>query len=564
MACARGVALVVAALVAASPPLPGVAPDLPDAIERAVDGRAELTELYRPLAFEPLWIDATGALNQSAHDALRLLDYAADEGLDPADYDVAGLRSLVDALRDQPASFDAIAAADVALTNGVLCYLHDLHMGRVDPRAIGFQLNVPKDGHDFATLLREAVAKGQIVQTARAWTPRDPQYPALAVALQRYRALLPHESSAPPPPPTSVHPGERYGALPALHARLLLLGDLDPQTPIPDGDVYRGAIVDGVKHFQLRHGLDPDGVLGKQTMAQLAVPLAWRVRQLELAMERLRWLPHQGDERLVLVNTATFRLSAWDTIPPAGAPSFTTGVIVGRATTAQTPIFAARLTEIIFRPYWNVPTSIVRKEILPTLARQPGYLERERMELVAGQSDTSPVVAATPENLARLRGGTVRLRQRPGADNALGRIKFSFPNENDVYMHATPAQVLFARSRRDFSHGCVRVEDPVGLAEWVLKAQPGWDRERITAAMDATTSSRVAVRVPLRVVLFYSTAAVLLDSGDVAFADDIYHHDVWLDRALQARDRGLPGANAAGVHVDEVRGRVEADATTLH
>ncbi|MEQ1729592.1 MAG: L,D-transpeptidase family protein, partial [Vicinamibacterales bacterium] len=193
------------------------------------------------------------------------------------------------------------------------------------------------------------------------------------------------------------------------------------------------------------------------------------------------------------------------------------------------------LAEIIYRPFWNVPTSILGEEILPRLAIDPGYLQREQMELVAGQGDQSPVVAPTPENLARLRTGSVRLRQRPGPANSLGLIKFSFPNENDVYMHGTPAQALFALSRRDFSHGCVRVEDPIGLAEWVLREQSGWDRERIASAMQADVSSRVAIRVPVRVMLLYSTAAVLLDSGDVAFADDIYGHDGRLDQALRGR-----------------------------
>jgi L,D-transpeptidase YcbB len=531
----RAVALLAAVVVIASASLPAEAQAVPDAIERTIQGRPELTALYRPTGFVPLWVGSASALNQAARDAIQLLGDAADEGLEPADYHVAELHALVAGLRDRPALPDAIARTDVALSESMLRYFRDLHMGRIDPRPLGFFLNVPKDGHDFATLLREAAAKGQLVQTARAWTPRDPQYPALGVALRRYRTLAEREPDVLAPLVTAVRPGERYGGLPALRARLRLLGDLDPQVSLTDGDLYGGAIVDAVKHFQRRHGLDPDGVLGTKTLAQLAVPLAWRVRQLELAMERLRWLPHQADERLILVNTPMFRLFAWDTIPPEGAPSFTTRVIVGRAMKTHTPVFAATLSEVIFRPYWNVPTSIVRKEILPILARQPEYLEREHLELVAGQSDRSPVVEATPENLARLQNGLVRLRQRPGPDNALGRIKFSFPNEADVYMHATPAQALFARSRRDFSHGCVRVEDPVGLAEWILRSQPGWDRGRIVAAMDATVSSRVAVQVPLRVVLFYTTAAVLPESGDVAFADDIYQNDAVLDRALRTR-----------------------------
>ncbi len=505
-----------------------------DAIRTSCAGEAELMALYAPGDATPLWLDAQGALLLPGMDAVRLLSFAADEGLEPGDYGVDALRALLQASAAAPEP-ETVAHADVALSRAMLRYLRDLHMGRVDPRRVGFVLEVPRDGHDFALLLREAIERRQVVDTARVWTPRGPQYPALRVALGRYRGLAASEAPLSLPFTKSVHPGETYPSLVALFARLQWLGDADAGAEGPAGEVYEGTVVEAVRRFQRRHGLAADGVLGKQTIAALQVPMTTRVRQLELAMERLRWLPHEAESRLVLVNIPMFRLFAWDTIPPAGAPSFSTGVIVGRALRTRTPVFAADLSEIIYRPFWNVPSSIVRNEILPKLATDPGYLQREQLELVAGQGDQSPVVAPTPENLARLRTGSVRLRQRPGAANSLGLIKFSFPNENDVYMHGTPAQALFARSRRDFSHGCVRVEDPLGLAEWVLQDQPGWDRERITSAMQADVSSRVAIRVPVRVMLLYSTGAVLLDSGDVAFADDIYGHDARLDRALRER-----------------------------
>ena len=505
-----------------------------DAVRRSCGNDADLLALYAPGDAAPLWLDPQGALLLPGSDAMRVLSSAADEGLEPDDYGVETLRTLLQASASTPEP-EAMARADVALSRSVLRYLRDLHLGRVDPRSVGFVLDVPRDGHDFPQLLRDAIERRQIVDTARLWTPRGPQYPALRLALARYRVLAAGDTAVSLPFTKAVHPGERYSAVAAIVARLRWLSDADADVQAPAGDVYEGAVTDAVRRFQRRHGLTADGVLGKQTIAALEVPMANRVRQLELAMERLRWLPHEAESRLVLVNIPMFRLFVWDTIPPAGAPDFSTGVIVGPALRTPTPVFAANLAEIIFRPFWNVPTSILRKEILPRLARDPGYLQREQLELVAGQGDRSPVVAPTPENLARLRTGSVRLRQRPGPANSLGLIKFSFPNENDVYMHGTPAQALFARSRRDFSHGCVRVEDPLGLAEWVLRDQPAWDREHIASAMQADVSSRVAVRTPVRVMLLYSTAAVLLDSGDVAFADDIYGDDARLDRALLAR-----------------------------
>jgi len=510
-----------------------------DALERQVRPRAELVALYEPRGFAPLWLGRDGELMAAGRDALRVLEAAADEGLAPADYETGRLHALAGKARAvdrlvRAADPEAVAACDVALSGAMLRYLADLHGGRVDPRSMGFTLDLPRDRHDFAAVLREAADRRQVIDAVRAWAPRSVQYRALAYVLAHYRerahAERPYPVDLDAP---SVRPGQPFVGATALRQRLVFLGDLDASDANGEA-VHAGSVVEALKRFQRRHGLEADGVLGRQTRAALAVPLTTRVRQIELAMERLRWVPHDGAGRLVLVNIPMFRLLGWDSHPPSGAPSFTTGTIGGRAVHTQTPVLSATLTDIIFRPYWNVPTSIVRKEILPRLARDPGYLQRERMELVAGQGDLSPVVDTTPANLARLRAGTVRLRQQQGPDNALGLIKFSFPNQHDVYMHGTPAQSLFARSRRDFSHGCVRVEDPVGLATWILGDQ-GWTRERVEAASLAPHSSRVTVTPPVTVMLLYSTAAVLLDTGQAAFAEDIYRHDTRLDAALRAR-----------------------------
>ena len=291
-----------------------------------------------------------------------------------------------------------------------------------------------------------------------------------------------------------------------------------------------------MKRFQIRHGLEPDGVRGKGTQAALRVPLAWRVRQIELALERLRWLPDLGDRRLIALNIPMFRFWAWDSTPPNDAPSLTMNVIVGRALSTETPVFDEEMREVIFRPYWNVPRSILRHEILPLLERDPDYLGRQNMEIVRGDGDDARPVGATAENLALLRQGALRVRQRPGPHNALGLVKFVFPNEENVYMHGTPVQSLFSRSRRDFSHGCVRVEDPVALAEWVLRERPEWTRQRILSAMAGERPVSVSLPRPIQVILNYTTAVVMPEDGTIHFADDIYRHDTRLDRAL-ARPR---------------------------
>jgi murein L,D-transpeptidase YcbB/YkuD len=329
----------------------------------------------------------------------------------------------------------------------------------------------------------------------------------------------------------SIHPGEPYGGASALYQLLLALGDLPADARAPDAaGRYDGPLVQAVTRFQIRHGLTADGVLGARTLEAMNTPLAWRVRQIELGLERLRWLPHAGEGRMVLVNVPMFRLWAWDSIPPAGRPALGSDVIVGRALSTHTPLFVEDLREVIFRPYWNIPASILRTEILPQVRRDPGYLRRNDMEIVPAGGGS--VVAPTPKNIARL-GRGLDLRQRPGPRNSLGLVKFVFPNQEFVYMHDTPAQALFSRSRRDFSHGCVRVRDPVALAEWAL-ASPEWTRDRIGATMLGETTVHVAVVRPTRVVLFYTTAFVWPDDDTLRFADDIYRHDRELDRALRA------------------------------
>jgi murein L,D-transpeptidase YcbB/YkuD len=486
----------------------------------------------------PLWVDAAGRSTADAREALALLRNAANEGLDPADYDVAFLDILAGTFesRQLPSRHD-VARFDAALSDAMVRYLRHLHGGRVDPRAAGFRMAVPADDHDFAAILRAAIAGDRLSETVAEFTPPLALYRSLRGMLARYRRLAADPSLERLSTLAAiVRPGDVSAGLSVLHRRLVAFGDLAADVPAPpEPFVYEGALVDGVKRFQIRHGLEPDGVLGGGTQAALRVPLAVRVRQIELALERLRWLPHLGDKRFVAVNIPMFRLWAWDVIPPDGAPSFDMGVIVGRALNTQTPVFVEEMRSVIFRPYWNIPWSIARAETLPAVERDPEYLRRQNMEIVSGFGDDARPVPATAENLARVRQGQLRVRQRPGPNNALGLVKFVFPNDQNVYMHGTPAVQLFGRFRRDFSHGCVRLEDPVALAEWALADQPDWPRDRILAAMHGHATITVNLRRPIQVILFYVTAVVMPEDGTVHFAEDIYRHDARLEKALASR-----------------------------
>ena len=480
-------------------------------------------------------MDAGGRSTGNMRDALMVLSRAADEGLDPADY-YQELLTRLTPLKGTARTSQDLASVDVAVSAGMLRYLRHVHLGRLDPRTIGFQLDVPRDQHDFAAMLRTAMADERVTNLAADLRPPVAQYRLLRAMLPHYRSLAADPTLVVPQAiARAIHPGDFYRDVDALQRELKALGDAPADAPSHGSARYEGALVDGVKRFQIRHGLDPDGVLGKNTMAALRVPPGWRVRQIELALERLRWLPHLGDERLIALNIPMFRLWAWDMIPPDGAPLFGMDVIVGRASKTQTPVFMAEMGEVIFRPYWNVPRSILRHEVLPKIERDPGYLDREDMEIVRGAGDNATRLDLTPRSLAGLKQGVLRVRQRPGSKNALGLIKFEFPNRDDVYMHGTPAQALFARSRRDFSHGCVRVADPVALAEWVLKDRPEWTRDRILAATMGTADD--------------SYQAAARHSGDPVLHDGRRHAGGWHDSLcrghLSPRRQARPGAGDA-------------------
>jgi murein L,D-transpeptidase YcbB/YkuD len=373
--------------------------------------------------------------------------------------------------------------------------------------------------------------------------PRYGGYRALERALARYRVLAADSTlRAPRRPAASVRPGDDYDDLPALVRLLAALGDLrsdevDSVPIVTDSTSllrYGGTIVDAVASFQRRHGLDPDGVIGPATMTELRVPLAQRVRQIELTLERWRWLPHRPPSRYLVVNVPGFRLYGFENDSAAERPVFATNVIVGRADRRHhTPVFSATMREIVFRPYWDVPPRIARTELVPIFRRAPSRFDDEGFEIVrpgAGEVNAT-IFPPTPYNLSRVAAGELRMRQRPGTANALGFIKFIFPNRYNVFLHDTPTRELFARVRRDFSHGCIRVSQPNALAEFVLRGQGTWDRTMIDSLMHGDRTLHVALDRPVSVFVVYATAAAAVD-GTVHFYADLYKHDAALERAL--------------------------------
>lgn len=499
--------------------------------------RTQLAQLYQSSANTPLWLSSSGDLRGVGKEAVQRLVSAEQDGLRPEDYAAGLLDSLarqVGAKRSAPP--DSVARLDAGLSLALLRYLRDIHVGRVNPRSVGLAISAPQERHDFAVLLGAAAREGTLEDVVAQLTPPLAQYRLVRDALARYRKLgVDSLADSRLGIAVPLKAGAAAPGLDALARRLVLTGDLPAQSAAGAFPRYEGILLQAVRRFQYRHGLTPDSVLGRETLEELNVPLSWRAHQLELALERLRWLRDLPHEPFLLVNIPMFELTAWSSPGDPGPPAFRTGVIVGKALDTETPVLLEEMRYVIFQPYWNIPLSIARDETIPDIEKDRNFLRKNDMEIVAGQGDDADPVELSDGALERVARGELRIRQRPGPANALGPVKFVFPNDQNVYLHGTPAEQLFDRSRRDFSHGCVRVEDPAGLAEWVLRDQPEWTRERIVDAMDDLTkkSRRVSLSRPLTVVLFYSTAVVEAD-GTVRFGKDIYGHDRRLDGALHS------------------------------
>ena len=477
-----------------------------------------------------------GRPTRVAQQAVAVLADASADGLQPQDYDSQRLTQAVLNATQGPA-LDARAAErlDGALTAALHRYLGDLHSGRIDPHKVHADFTVASPERlDPESYLAAALDSPQLADALRAAAPHVPLYASLRAALAQYRGLADHPAWATPLPALpkrSLEPGQEWAGLAQLTQRLTALGDLPADTQPPE--TYDSALQDAVKAFQQRHALAVDGVLGKATLAQLAVTPAERVSQIGLAMERLRWTPLQQAPRMIVVNVPEFVLRAYEWRDDKISVQLTMNVIVGRALNTRTPLFNEDMRFIEFSPYWNVPPSIARSETVPRLRRDPAYLQRQGFEFVAGNGQVTTTLSS--ENLDAVLRGQMRIRQRPGPLNALGDIKFVLPNNNNIYLHHTPSPQLFQRERRDFSHGCIRVEEPVALAQFVLQDDPAWTPDRIREAMSKGQSSTIRLAAPLPVVIAYSTTIV--KNGLVHFFADIYGHDRVLEQALRQQAR---------------------------
>lgn len=501
------------------------------------DYQAPLDALYQQTGLTPLWIK-DGKPTPQAAAMIDSLAEADAKGLNAADYDAASLKQWLDAPELANANPRETALFDVALSLATMRYVSNLYVGRVNPRHVDFGLSIEPKKPDLPALLKSIAASDSPKTLVDAVEPNLPVYGWLKEALVRYQTLAKQTPTVSVAFPAKFRPGAKHKDVPTLRRLLLALGDIQEIKPEQaDSETYDPELAAAVKAFQQRHGLAADGVIGKGTLAQLNVPLAERVRQIQLGLERLRWLPEDIKGLYLIVNIPSFQLYGSRDGEGFGHHDIQMNVIVGEAIDGRhTPVFHSDMTYVTFRPYWNVPYKITAKEYLPIARRNPGYLAGHNMEIVSNFGPNAQPYAASGGNIEMLASGALKLRMRPGPKNALGLVKFTFPNNNNVYLHSTPSQGLFQRSRRDFSHGCIRVEDPVRLAEWVLADKGEWSRERIETAMKGENPKTVTLNKPIPVYIFYST--VLADrEGRVSFFSDIYGHDQVLQTLL---DKGFP------------------------
>jgi L,D-transpeptidase YcbB len=507
----------------------GKLPELNDPDFGAYQGEVE--EFYAYSGGALAWLQGNKPTTQ-AWEMMQFLKTADRKGLDPEDYDASHWNSRVVGLdRSNATSASELARFDVALTISTLRYVSDLQSGRINPQTVHSALGTKWERIGLAEFVRREIAEGSDVNAAvSAVEPPFPTYYRTLKALETYLELArKDDGTLLPAPPRIVRPGDNYAGLPRLQRLLVLLGDLSAADAKASSlIIYQGKLVDAVKHFQQRHGLQPDGRLGAQTMKELNTPLSSRIRQLQLTIERWRWVPREFDRPPVVVNIPEFRVRAMD---EEYHWALSMKVVVGKAYDHQTPVFSSSIQSVIFRPYWDVPSSIALAELLPKIRKDSRFLAANAYEIVDRRGEVMSHQTVDPVMVEGLRSGRLRIRQRPGPNNSLGLVKFNFPNPYDVYMHGTPATELFSRSRRDFSHGCIRVEDPLGLAAWLLKDQPEWTADRIKQAMYGEKTIQVAIEKPIPVLIVYGTVVVMED-GEVRFFDDIYGGDAELEHAL--------------------------------
>ena len=492
-------------------------PDLPLPIRQRHEA---LQAYYQTYGGELLWLGS----NRASAFVSRLKEAEAD-GLDPNDYPSKRLATL--SAGGPSIDKRGLAIIELYFSAAFLEYASDLKVGRFLPSKIDPNFFIEGRALDQLSALKGLERADSIDHFFDKWQSPGRNYAALRIALAQHRAISAKGGWSAVPLGDPIRPGTTDPRVPAIRARLSLT-EGGSQVTAAETQVYNNALVEAVKRFQASQGLDVDGVIGSTTIVAMNVPVQERINSIILAMERLRWMPEDLGQQYLIVNIAGFELRRIN----AGEVEERMAVVVGKPY-HRTPVFSDRIRFLEFNPYWNVPPDIAIKEELPALRSNAASRAAQGFEAVRGDQ----VVDVRSVDWAGVGAGRFpyQLRQRPGTNNALGRVKFMFPNPHNVYLHDSPAHSLFGRSVRAFSHGCIRLSRPLELAEQVLRVGgvKGWTKERIDDVVASAKTTVVNLREPLPVHITYLTAWV--DDGVANFRQDIYGHDAKLLAALEGK-----------------------------
>jgi murein L,D-transpeptidase YcbB/YkuD len=476
--------------------------------------------LYKSFGETPLWLTSDGLAKDRARALTDAILSISDDALKLDAYPVGELTNALNALKHGSPTAAQWANADVLLSATYAAMGEDLMVGQIDPKSVGqsWHINPSDDDVDSALVnsMRDTLERG--IADMR---PPDDDYPALQKELARYRDIVAKGDWPRVPNGKTLRVGQTDSPerITALRTRLESEGFQLADSGAPGK--YTKALADAVGEFQTRHAITVDRTLSTETVNSLNVPAAYRLGQVAANLERYRWLPRTLGSRYIYVNVPAFQLAAYD----SGEKVLEMKVIVGQEYEDKaTPVFSDSMETVVFRPYWNVTPDIQRKEIEPRLASDPGYLDRENMEYYND-------------------GGERRIRQRPGGKNALGLVKFLFPNSFNIYLHDTPNHELFTKDVRAFSHGCIRIEKPAELAEWVL----GWDAGRVQDAMTSGADNH-SVRIPRKIPVYITYGTAFVREGQLFFGNDLYHRD----------DKLVHAAASAAILNDSARQALES------
>ncbi|HWR59558.1 MAG TPA: L,D-transpeptidase family protein [Thermodesulfovibrionales bacterium] len=484
---------------------------------------------YKGRGYMPAW-SMDGRLIQ-VETLIKAVEDAYGDGLTPDYYHLGSIRSLV-AKVEKYSSREPVHMVDldILLTDAFLTLGCHLSAGCVNPVTIEAEWFAKSGNVDVSSVLEQAVRKKQIREALTTLRPEQGAYGKLRKALAQYREL----SSRGEWPLVSGGPRLKKGSVSdrvvELRRRLAASGDLEA-AETKEGDLFDEKLEQSVISFQKRHGLKADGIVSSVTLAVLNVPLKQRIRQMELNMERLRWILGNHEQLSIVVNIANFELNVIED----GKSILSMKAVVGKPY-MRTPVFTAKMTHLLINPSWNVPDSIARDEILKIIKKYPNHLSAQNIKVLRGWGPREEEIDPATIDWSKVTAGNLsyRFRQEPGPQNPLGRLKFVFPNKYDVYLHDTTAKRLFAEEVRAFSHGCTRIERPVELAEYLLRDDPGWSMERLLAAIHEGAEKKVMIPRPINVHFLYLTAWV--DEGDtLQFRNDIYNRDRSLDEALRKK-----------------------------